>query len=105
MPTARVNSKGQITLPKDMRRALGVGSGDRIAFIETSKGVFEVIAASRDVRELKGMIARPRRRVSMEDMRKSARTVEIYSERRIRGFDASEAELDKALRRTKKSAR
>ncbi len=71
MPSAVVTSKGQITLPKAVRDALGVETGDRVEFVETGKGAFEVIAASRDVRELKGMIERPRRPVSVEDMRKA----------------------------------
>lgn len=71
MPSATVTSKGQITLPKEVREALGVGTGDRVEFVETGKGVFEVIAGSRDVRELKGMLGRPRRPVSLEDMRRA----------------------------------
>ena len=30
---AKVMSKGQITIPKDVREVLGVNSGDRITFI------------------------------------------------------------------------
>lgn len=30
---AKVMSKGQITLPKDIRVALGLGTGDRVTFI------------------------------------------------------------------------
>lgn len=30
---AKVMSKGQITIPKDVRKVLGVASGDRITFI------------------------------------------------------------------------
>jgi antitoxin PrlF len=71
MPSAVVTSKGQITIPKRVRDALGVESGDRVDFVETAKGVYELVAASKDVRELKGMIARPRRPVSVEDMRKA----------------------------------
>lgn len=71
MPTAVLTSKGQITIPKEVRQALGVDSGDRLEFTETAKGVFEVVAASKDVRELKGIIARPRRPVSIDDMRKA----------------------------------
>ena len=56
MPTAVLTSKGQITIPKEVRQALGVETGDRLEFVETGKGVFEVVAASRDVRELKGVI-------------------------------------------------
>jgi antitoxin PrlF len=31
--TARVTSKGQITVPKNIREQLGIGEGDRIAFV------------------------------------------------------------------------
>jgi AbrB family looped-hinge helix DNA binding protein len=71
MPSATVTSKGQITLPKEVREALGVGAGDRVEFVETGKGVFEVTARSRDVRELKGTLGRRRRPVNIEDMRKA----------------------------------
>ena len=30
---AKVMAKGQITIPKDVREALGVSSGDRVSFI------------------------------------------------------------------------
>ena len=32
--TAKITSKGQITVPNQVRRALGVGAGDRLAFEE-----------------------------------------------------------------------
>ena len=31
--TAKVMAKGQVTIPKDIRKVLGVTSGDRISFI------------------------------------------------------------------------
>ena len=34
MATATLTSKGQITLPVDVRRALGVDTGDRVEFVE-----------------------------------------------------------------------
>jgi AbrB family looped-hinge helix DNA binding protein len=71
MAMATVTSKGQITIPKEVRDALGVGTGDRVEFIETGKGVYEIVAAAKDVSELKGMIPRPRKPVSVEDMRKA----------------------------------
>ena len=70
MPKVFLTSKGRVTIPKEVRQALGVEAGDRLEFVETGKGVFEVVAASRDVRELKGMIDRPRRPVSVEGMRR-----------------------------------
>jgi AbrB family looped-hinge helix DNA binding protein len=68
---ATVTSKGQITIPKEVRDALGLESGDRVEFVASAPGVYEILAASKDVRELKGMIARPRKPVSVEDMRKA----------------------------------
>jgi AbrB family looped-hinge helix DNA binding protein len=72
MATAVLTSKGQITLPKEVRHKLGVEAGDRVEFVETQEGVFTLVAATRDVRELKGLIAKPARKVSVEDM---ARTI------------------------------
>ncbi|MFA6709825.1 MAG: AbrB/MazE/SpoVT family DNA-binding domain-containing protein [Candidatus Methanomethylophilaceae archaeon] len=33
METAKVTSKGQITIPIDIRRELGLSQGDRLAFL------------------------------------------------------------------------
>ena len=30
---AKVMSKGQVTIPKDVREVLGVGNGDRVTFV------------------------------------------------------------------------
>lgn len=71
MPQATITSKGQITLPKAVREGLGVDAGDRVEFVESARGVYSVIAAARDVRELKGLIARPAKPVSVEAMNKA----------------------------------
>jgi AbrB family looped-hinge helix DNA binding protein len=73
MATATVTSKGQITIPRAVREGLGVESGDRVEFTELEKGVYRVVAATRDVRELKGMIPRPAKPVSVEDMNRAIR--------------------------------
>jgi len=39
MPTARITSKGQITLPKEVRERLGLDVGDELEFVE-EKGRF-----------------------------------------------------------------
>jgi AbrB family looped-hinge helix DNA binding protein len=36
---AKITSKGQLTLPREIRRALGVGPGDQVAFEVTTQGV------------------------------------------------------------------
>jgi AbrB family looped-hinge helix DNA binding protein len=40
MATAAVSSKGQITIPLEVRRKLGIKSGDRVRFVEGEKGEF-----------------------------------------------------------------
>ena len=68
MSAATVTSKGQITIPADVRRALRVASGDRIEFVEIEPGRFEIIAATGSVRELKGMFGPSERHVSTDEM-------------------------------------
>ena len=73
MPAATLTSKGQITLPKSVRIGLGVDTGDRVDFVELEKGVYHVVAATRDIRELKGSIPKPAVPVSVEDMKNAVR--------------------------------
>ena len=73
MSIATLTSKGQITIPKDVRDALGLATGDRVEFVAEEKGVYRVIAATRDVRHLKGLIEKPSKPVSVEDMNRAAK--------------------------------
>lgn len=68
MSTATLTTKGQITIPAQVRRSLNVEAGDRVEFVEVAPGRFEVVAATRSVRELKGMLGKMKRPVSIEDM-------------------------------------
>jgi len=66
---ATVTSKGQITIPVRVRIALGIEPGDRVEFVELEKGQFAMIAATRSVRELKGLFYDRRRKpVTIEEM-------------------------------------
>ena len=71
MAAAVVTSKGQITIPKAVRERLGVDAGDRVEFVETENGVFTLVAATRDVKELKGIVPKPAKPVSVEDMNRT----------------------------------
>jgi len=42
---AKVMAKGQITLPKDIREALGVGTGDRVTLIKQNNQVIMMNSA------------------------------------------------------------
>lgn len=68
MTTATITSKGQLTLPKEIRIALGVGPGDRVDFVRMEDGNFAVLPATRSVKSLKGLIPRPKKAVSLADM-------------------------------------
>lgn len=68
MSTATLTSKGQITIPVKVRKALNVAAGQRVEFVELAPGRFELIAATRPVTELKGMFGPARKTVSIEEM-------------------------------------
>lgn len=71
MTTAILSSKGQIVIPKQIRAKLDLVAGDRIAFVEDPAGGFRIVAASGDIRELKGIVAKPKAPVSIEQMKKA----------------------------------
>jgi AbrB family looped-hinge helix DNA binding protein len=69
MAAATITSKGQITIPVQVRAALGVQPGDRLEFVELKKGQFVIMPATRSLKELKGMFqGRRKRPVSIEEM-------------------------------------
>ncbi len=72
MATAKLTSKCQITLPAAVREDLHVGPGDRIEFVKVEDDCYEIVAATHDVRNLKGMV-KAKRPVSLEDMRAAIR--------------------------------
>jgi len=71
MSTATITSKGQVTIPKDVRSRLGVDTGDRVEFVEVQEGVFQIVAATLDVRALKGIVEKPKKPVTIEDMNRA----------------------------------
>lgn len=73
MSTATVTSKGQITIPAEVRRRLGIGAGDRLEFVELNGGGYAIKPAAADVCTLKGMLEKPGKPVSVEDMNAAVR--------------------------------
>ena len=68
MSTATLTSKGQITLPADLRRVLSLESGDRIEFFRQADGVYALRPLTGTVRDLKGIVPKPAKRVSIAQM-------------------------------------
>jgi antitoxin PrlF len=77
--TLTVTSRGVVTLPAKLRRALGLKAEDQLIAETTPEG----------------LLLRPAVTLA----------VEIYSDKRIREFDEAETDLDKLLRKKKKPAR
>ena len=61
--SAQLTSKGQITVPKEVRDALGLSEGDRVIF--RVDGARAVMARTPDLLELAGSIQVPTRRRGM----------------------------------------
>jgi AbrB family looped-hinge helix DNA binding protein len=69
--TTKVTSKGQITVPKPIREHLNLTKGDRIEFLIGINGKVTIMPATADVRQLKGMVAKPAKTVTVADMNKA----------------------------------
>lgn len=71
MTTATLTSKGQITIPVQVRQALNVDTGDRVEFVEIEPGRYEFVAATGTVKQLNAMFGRPTKTVTIEEMNKA----------------------------------
>ncbi|GLC97066.1 AbrB family transcriptional regulator [Cupriavidus sp. TA19] len=69
MASATMTSKGQVTIPVEVRTHLGLSTGDRIEFVLNEQtGRYEMVPATRSVTSLKGIIRKPAKPVSIDDM-------------------------------------
>lgn len=68
MATATISSKGQVTLPREVRTSLGVSAGDRLDFVRLEDGTYAIVPASHSIRALKGLLPRRETPVSLEQM-------------------------------------
>jgi AbrB family looped-hinge helix DNA binding protein len=75
--TLTVSSRGVVTLPAKLRQVLGLKPDDQLIAETTPEGLL-----------LRPAVTLP---------------VELYTEKRIREFDAAEAEVDKTLRSRKRA--
>ncbi len=74
MTTATLTSKGQITIPIDVRTDLKVDAGDRVEFVQIAPGRYEVMAATQSVTQLKGMFGKAKQVVSIDEMNQAIAT-------------------------------
>ena len=68
MSAATMTSKGQVTVPKDIRVLLGLQTGDKINFVVNDEGIVNFLPVTKNIQTLKGMIEKPSEPVSIDDM-------------------------------------
>jgi AbrB family looped-hinge helix DNA binding protein len=70
---ATLTSKGQITIPKPMRDALHLRTGDRVEFVLEADGTVRLLPVTSSVTALKGMLPKPGEPVSLAAMERAIR--------------------------------
>ena len=68
MSTAVMTSKGQVTIPLEVRKKLGLDQGDLVDFVGFGNNQFSIMAAVEDVTSLKGLVRKPATPVSVAAM-------------------------------------
>jgi AbrB family looped-hinge helix DNA binding protein len=68
MPATTVTTKGQVTIPKRIRDALGIRAGDRVVFFRAEDGRIVVEPETVDIRSLRGILKHEGPPVSVEEM-------------------------------------
>ena len=65
-----ISSKGQVTVPRDVRERLGLQAGDKIAWSMLSNGTIVLRPKTRRLVDLVGILTRPEQSgVSVDEMR------------------------------------
>lgn len=70
MSDATLTSKGQITIPANIRKALRLSAGERVVFTQLDDGTVIMRAKTRSILDLKGLLqAEGLPKLAVEDMR------------------------------------
>lgn len=70
MSEATVTSKGQVTIPADIRKSLGLVTGERVVFTQLDDGTTLMRTKKRSILDLEGLLKplRGKRKVEVDDM-------------------------------------
>jgi antitoxin PrlF len=68
MATAAVTSKGQITIPAEVRKDLGLKAGDRVMFLKGENGEYILKAKTGSIMDLQGFVQWTGKPVTIEEM-------------------------------------
>jgi len=73
LSTSKVTSKGQVTVPEAVRRSLGLEQGDRLVWQVADGGRVEVHKVQGRLADLVGLLGKPRRSVTLQEMDEAVR--------------------------------
>jgi len=78
---AKVTSQGQVTIPKEMRERLGLHEGQKVRFTLERGNRVVLAPATFRLKDLFGILGKPRRNLTLEEMDETVReaAVERYS--------------------------
>jgi antitoxin PrlF len=68
VPSATMTSKGQITIPKQIRAELGLSPGTRVTFTRNEDGDYVLSRKARSVKDLKGRLRYSGRPKTLEEI-------------------------------------
>lgn len=68
MAAAKVTSKGQITIPAEVRKVLNLRAGDKVDFFEIEKGRYGMAARNKSIRDLEGCVPKLDRAPTIEEL-------------------------------------
>ena len=69
MATATMTSKGQITVPRDVREDLGLVAGSKVMFVKLGPRDYRIVARTGRIEDLFGILHRPGQRpLTIEEM-------------------------------------
>ena len=65
---ATMTSKGQLTVPKDVRIRLDLHAGDKLDFVLRDDGSLDVVPLKQSASRLRGFLVKPAKTVTIEQM-------------------------------------
>lgn len=71
MATATLTSKGQTTIPQEIRSYLGLHTGDKLEFLIDEGGSVILTPLTIDATELKSFLPKPQKQVTIEEMNRA----------------------------------
>ena len=59
MPSATITTKGQVTIPKEIREHLNLDTGSKVEFVIDEQGIVKLLPLNVPIQSLSGILYRP----------------------------------------------